>query len=112
MKTNIKFPADFYEQLYNEIMDHMFEPEDGNDGTRDMEFEIGNFSVSLRATFELEYIDDSFDHAFGFERGYHYEAGDLHHISDVVVYYDDDDLEEEVDLTEQFDYNQFWSQRV
>lgn len=110
MKTNIKFPADFYEQLYNEIKGYGFKPEDEHDTTCEMEIEIGNFSVSLNATFELDYVDDSFSHEFGIEEDYHFEAGELYDIEDVVIYYDDDDLEEEVDLTDQFDYKYFWEQ--
>ena len=110
MKTNIKFPADFYENLYNKIMGYGFEPEDEDDTTCEMEIEIGNFSVSLNATFELEYVDDSFSHEFGIEEGHHFEARELYDIDDVVIYYDDDDLEEEVELTDQFDHKFFWEQ--
>lgn len=110
MKTNIKFPADFYEQLYNEIMGYAFEPEDEDDSCCDMdEIEIGDFMVSVRATFEVEFIDDSFDHAFGTEYAYHFEAGALESIEDVVIFhYDEDDIETEV--TDQFDYKYFWEQ--
>lgn len=110
MKTNIKFPADFYEQLYNEIMGYGFETEDEDDTTCEMGIEIGKFSVSLKATFELEYVDDSFSHEFGVEEGHHFEASELYDIDDVVIYYDDDDLEEEVEMTDLFDYEYFWEQ--
>lgn len=110
MKKNITIPADFYQQLYNEIMGYGFEPEDSGDTTCEMEIEIGNFSVCLNATFELEYVDDSFSHEFGVEKGHHFEASELCDIDDVVICYDDDDLEEEVELTEQFDYKYFWEQ--
>ena len=109
MKTNIKFPADFYENFYNKIMDYGFQPEDEDDTHCDMEIEIGKFSVSLSATFEVEFIDDSFDHAFGTEYAYHFEAGALESIEDVVIFhYDEDDNETEV--TDQFDYKYFWEQ--
>lgn len=110
MKTNIKFPADFYEQLYDKIMDYGFEPENEDDSCCDMdEIEIGDFMVSVRATFEVEFIDDSFDHAFGTEYAYHFEAGALESIEDVVILtYDEDDNETEV--TDQFDYKYFWGQ--
>ena len=109
MKTNIKFPADFYENFYNKIMDYGFQPEGEDDTHCDMEIEIGKFSVSLSATFEVEFIDDSFDHAFGTEYAYHFEAGALESIEDVVIFhYDEDDNETEV--TDQFDYKYFWEQ--
>ncbi len=110
MKTNITLPADFYQQLYDKIMDYSFEPENEDDSWCDMEeIEIGNFMVSVRATFEVEFIDDSFDHAFGTEYAYHFEAGDLKSIEDVVIFhYDEDDNETEV--TDQFDSQYFWEQ--
>ena len=110
METNIRLPHDFYESLYEEIMNHEFNPENEDDTTCEMEIEIGNFSVSLNATFELDYVDDSFSHEFGIEEGHHFEAGELYDIEDVVIYYDDDDLEEEVEMTDQFDYKYFWEQ--
>ena len=63
----------------------------------------------MSATFEVEFIDDSFDHAFGTEYAYHFEAGALESIEDVVIFhYDEDDNETEV--TDQFDYKYFWEQ--
>lgn len=110
MKTNITLPADFYQQLYDKIMGYEFEPENEDDSSCDMEeIEIGNFLVSLRANFEVEYIDDSFDHAFGTEYRYHFEAGNLESIEDVVIYtYDEDDNETEV--SDLFDEDYFWNQ--
>ena len=110
MKTNITLPADFYQQLYDKIMDYSFEPENEDDSWCGMdEIEIGNFMVYVRATFEVEFIDDSCDHAFGTEYAYHFEAGDLKSIEDVVIFhYDEDDNETEV--TDQFDYKYFWEQ--
>jgi len=110
MKTNITLPADFYQQLYDKIMDYCFEPENEDDSCCDMdEIEIGDFMVSVRATFEVEFIDDSFDHAFGTEYAYHFEAGALKSIEDVVIFhYDEDDNETEV--SDQFDYKYFWNQ--
>lgn len=110
MKTNITLPADFYQQLYDKIMDYGFEPENEDDSCCDMdEIEIGDFMVSVRATFEVEFIDDSFDHAFGTEYGYHFEAGALESIEDVVIFhYDEDDNETEV--SDLFDEDCFWNQ--
>ena len=68
MKTNITLPADFYQQLYDKIMYYGFDPENEDDSSCDIdEIQIGDFIVSVRATFEVEFIDDSFDHAFGTE---------------------------------------------
>lgn len=110
MKTNITLPADFYQQLYDKIMDYGFEPENEDDTCCDMdEIEIGDFMVSVRATFEVEFIDDSFDHAFGTEYAYHFEAGALESIEDVVIYhYDEDD--DETEVSDLFDEDCFWNQ--
>lgn len=110
MKTNIKFPADFYEQLYDKIMDYGFEPDNEDDTSCSMEIEIGKFTINLTATFEVHVVDNSFDHAFGTEYIYDLEAGDLEEIEEVVITYDDDDLTEEVELTDQFNYEFFWEQ--
>lgn len=110
MKTNIKFPDDFYEQLYDKIMDYGFEPDNEDDTSCSMEIEIGKFTINLTATFEVHVVDNSFDHAFGTEYIYDLEAGDLEEIEEVVITYDDDDLTEEVELTDQFDEKCFWEQ--
>ena len=75
-----------------------------------MEIEIGKFTINLTATFEVHVVDNSFDHAFGTEYIYDLEAGDLEEIEEVVITYDDDDLTEEVELTDQFDEKCFWEQ--
>ena len=110
MKTNITLPADFYQQLYDKIMYYGFEPENEDDNCCDMdEIEIGEFIVSVRATFEVEFIDDSFDHAFGIEHMYHFETGALESIEDVVIlHYDEDD--NDTDVSDIFDEDCFWNQ--
>ena len=107
MKKNIKFPADFYEQLYDKIMDYGFEPDNEDDTSCSMEIEIGKFTINLTATFEVHVVDNSFDHAFGTEYIYDLEAGDLEEIEiDGIWFYDEDDNETEV--TDQFDEKHFW----
>ena len=109
MKTNIKFPADFYEQLYDKIMDYGFDPDNEDDTSCSMEIEIGKFTINLTATFEVHVVDNSFDHAFGTEYIYDLEAGDLEEIEiEGIWFYDEDDNETEV--TEQFDEKCFWEQ--
>lgn len=110
MKTIITLPADFYQQLYDKIIDYGFEPENEDDNCCDMdEIEIGEFIVSVRATFEVEFIDDSFDHAFGIEYRCHFETGALDSIEDVVIlHYDEDD--NDTDVSDLFDEDCFWNQ--
>ena len=109
MKTNITLPTDFYQQLYDKIMDYDFEPENEDDNCCSMEIEIGKFTINLTATFEVHVVDNSFDHAFGTEYIYDLEAGDLEEIEiEGIWFYDEDDNETEV--TEQFDEKCFWEQ--
>ena len=109
MKTNIRLPHDFYEQLYDKIMDYGFEPDNEDDTSCSMEIEIGKFTINLTATFEVHVVDNSFDHAFGTEYIYDLEAGDLEEIEiEGIWFYDEDDNETEV--TEQFDEKCFWEQ--
>lgn len=37
MKTNITLPADFYQQLYDKIMNYGFDPENEDDNCCDMD---------------------------------------------------------------------------
>lgn len=111
MKTNITIPADLYEKLYDKIMACEFYPEDKYDDSIFLdEIEIGNFTISLCATFNIEIVDDSFDHAFGIERAYHLEVGYLRDIEDVQIYHCDEETGDEVDVTDQFDEDCFWNQ--
>ena len=109
MKTNIRLPHDFYEQLYDKIMDYGFEPDNEDDTSCSMEIEIGKFTINLTATFEVHVMDNSFDHAFGTEYIYDLEAGDLEEIEiEGVWFYDEDD--NEIEVSDQFDEKCFWNQ--
>lgn len=110
MKTNIKLPHDFYENLYDEIMNYGFEPETENDTSCSMEIEIGKFRVNLTATFKVNVVDNSFDHAFGTEYIFDLEAGDLEEIEIEDIWFYDDDANIEAKITEQFDERRFWEQ--
>lgn len=107
--TNI-LTEDFYKELYEEICSYAeanYECDDAEATSTSvsMELEIGDISVSLQATFGVEWEDDSFDHAFGTRHGWHMELRDLDDIDDVSVY-----DEEGEDITKQFDYDAFWAQ--
>lgn len=109
METNIRLPHDFYEQLYDKIMDYGFEPDNEDDTSCSMEIEIGKFTINLTATFEVQVVDNSFDHAFGTEYIYDLEAGDLEEIEiEGIWFYDEDD--NEIEVSDQFDEKCFWEQ--
>lgn len=110
MNTNISFPSDFYEKLYEEIMNTEFMPESEDDTTCPMEIEIGHFFVSVNARFDVEEVDDSFDHEFGTHYDSHIEVGDLEDINVNNVYFFDDDANIEEDVTNMFDEDKFWAQ--
>ena len=109
MENSVKLPANFYERLYDSIMDYGFDPEDEDEKTCAMEIEIDNFVVDLEATFNVELIDDSFDHAFGTEYAYHLEVGELEDINVYHIWhYDDDD--NDTDVTKLYNEDKFWLQ--
>ena len=96
---------EFYENLYNQIINYGFEPETEDDCHCNMEFEdVNGLYVNLEATFEVNFVDDSFDHAFGTEYGYHFEAGNLDDIEAVTLCTEDDDV------SDLFDYDAFFEQ--
>ena len=96
---------EFYENLYNQITNYGFEPETEDDCHCNMEFEdVNGLYVNLEATFEVNFVDDSFDHAFGTEYGYHFEAGNLDDIEAVTLCTEDDDV------SDLFDYDAFFEQ--
>lgn len=104
MKPTIS--PEFYENLYNEIENYGFEPETEDDCHCHMEFEdFEGFYVSLEATLEVEFVDDSFDHAFGTEYGYHFECGNLTDIEAVTITDEDGN-----DVSDLFDYDAFFEQ--
>ena len=89
---------EFYENLYNEIIrDYDFDPdcEDAEESQCSTYIEVEDFQgfyICLKATYELNLIDDSFDHAFGTEYGWHMEIGELIDIEEVTMYDGDDDV--------------------
>ena len=89
---------EFYENLYNEIIrDYDFDPdcEDCDESQCSTYIEVEDFQgfyICLKATYELNIIDDSFDHAFGTEYGWHMEVGELIDIDEVSMYDGDEDV--------------------
>ena len=111
MKTNNAFTEEFYKNLYDEIINNKdYETDNEEETTCEMEFEIGNLFVRLNATFKVEFVDDSFDHAFGTEHCYHYEVGDLEDIEIEEIYMQDEEGDFEIEVTDQFDEEKFWEQ--
>jgi hypothetical protein len=101
---------EFYENLYNEIIrDYDFDPdcEDAEETQCSTYIEVEDFQgfyICLKATYELNLIDDSFDHAFGTEYGWHMEIGELIDIDEVTLCTEDDDV------SDLFDYDAFFEQ--
>lgn len=101
---------EFYENLYNEIIrDYDFDPdyEDCEETQCSTYIEVEDFQgfyICLKATYELNLIDDSFDHAFGTEYGWHMEVGELIDIEEVTLCTEDDDV------SDLFDYDAFFEQ--
>ncbi len=99
-------PTEFYKELYDKIDNYGFEPDTEDDCYCSMDFEdLHGFYVTLDATFEVKFIDDSFDHAFGTEYGYHFEAGNLEDIEAVTLTDEDGN-----DVSALFDYDTFFEQ--
>ena len=98
---------EFYKKLYDEIINSDVDTGfDDDEVTRQyMGFEIDNLYVEVRATFDVNFVDDSFDHAFGTEHSYHFEVGNFTDLDDVTVRDDDNN-----DLSSLFDYDKFWDQ--
>lgn len=97
---------EFYENLYNQIINQGFEPENEDDCHCNMDIEdVDGFFVNLDATFEVNFVDESFDHAFGTEYGYHYETGCLTDIEAVTITDEDGN-----DVSDLFDYDAFFEQ--
>lgn len=95
---------EFYENLYNEIIrDYDFDPdcEDCEETQCSTYIEVEDFQgfyICLKATYELNLIDDSFDHAFGTEYGWHMEIGELIDIEEVTLCTEDDDVSDLFDI--------------
>lgn len=98
---------DFYKKLYNEIIcKYEFSPESTEDTSCYIEAEdFEGFYIEFKATFEVNVIDDSFDHAFGTEHGWHIEVGELTDIDEVSMYDEDGN-----NVSHLFDYDAFWEQ--
>ena len=101
---------EFYTNLYNEIIrDYDFDIDGDTEGnTCSTYIEVEDFHgyyICFKATFELNLIDDSFDHAFGTEHAWHMEIGELIDIEEVTMYDEDDN-----DVRALFDYDAFWNQ--
>lgn len=105
MKNSVKLPDNFYESLYDSIMNYGFDPDSEDEKTCSMYFEIEDFEIELEATFDVHIVDDSFDHAFGTEYSYHLEVGELEDIMVESIWRRDD-----LDVTELFSEDKFWLQ--
>ena len=85
-----KFAMQFYEKVYESIMDERdgIEIEDTGDDWLDvlLELEVDGYELELTATFHVEYVDDSFSHAFGIEERHHAELDYLDGIDGVRVW--------------------------
>ena len=112
MKKDINITVDLYKQLYNKIKNYEFCPESENDTSCFMEIEIGKFMFNVRATFEVNVVDESFSHAFGIEEQWRLEVGELDGIEDVQVWYYDEETDYEAKVTDLFDESRFWSCNV
>ena len=103
--------TEFYTNLYNEIIrDYDFDPDcdDAEETQCSTYIDVENFQgfyICLKATYELNLIDDSFDHAFGTEYGWHMEIGELIDIEEVTMYDEDGN-----DVSDLFDYDAFFEQ--
>lgn len=98
---------EFYKKLYDEIICKFeFDPESTEDTSCYITAEdFEGFFIEFKATFEVNVIDDSFDHAFGTYHDSHIEAGELTDIDEVFMYDEDDN-----DVSHLFDYDAFWEQ--
>lgn len=98
---------EFYENLYNEIIKSDIEINfDDDDRTKHyLDFEIDGLQVEVLATFEVVYVDESFDHAFGTEYAGHFDVGNFIDLDEVSIYDEDDN-----DVSDLFDMDRFWEQ--
>lgn len=108
MEKSVKLPDNFYERLYDQIMDYGFSPENEDEKTCTMYIDIDDFTVELDATFDVYIEDNSFDHAFGTEHIYDLAVGELDDVFVTKMWHCGDDGEQEV--TELYDNEKFWLQ--
>lgn len=104
-------PVNFYQELYEKIIDEDFRPEDLEDITCACSLELSNnINVEVDATFEVNLIDNSFDHAFGTEHVWDLEVGQLKYITVYSITQTDEETNEVVSLKHLFSYTTFWMQ--
>lgn len=101
---------EFYKRLYGKMTEdaeEQFEHADVEGGFTEfqMEVEVDGLTVYISATYKAEFVDDSFDHAFGTCHQHHYELGNLTAIAEVYVYDGDDS-----DISSRFSEDDFWKQ--
>ena len=108
----VEFTQEFYKEVYKKIMDKQssYDAGDGFDfyPTIYVEFNGVTYQIDIEVTYASEFIDESFDHAFGTwhdpNAGYYFADG-IDGIGKVDVW-DDEDGEE----VEGFDEAAFWQQ--
>jgi hypothetical protein len=108
MENSVKLPDNFYERLYDQIMDYDFGPESVDEKTCTMYIDIDDFTVELDATFDVYIEDNSFDHAFGTEHIYDLAVGELEDVEVTQIWYCNDECEK--DVTDLYDDEKFWLQ--
>ena len=102
-----RLSPEFYTNLYKRICETDIDVDNEDTCTVYLDFEdVEGCYVFLKATFMVEVVDDSFDHAFGTEYCYHREVGELTDIEEVRLWDQDDNRADEL-----FDYAAFWEQK-
>ena len=95
----VNLTPEFYEQLVNDVYDYCkrnYENEDGEKYvTMSVCLSIGDYEVELDAEVESEFVDESFDHAFG---TWHdpmagWAFGSVYDVNNVHVYDADGEVE-------------------
>lgn len=108
MATTKTICSELYNKVYNAIIEaaenHGIEDED--DTRFGFYLEDGDWSIEGTASLPVEYIDDSFDHAFGTEVCGHLEHSfeEMPEIDEVSVFFGEDGEEVE------FDFDKFYTQ--
>ena len=99
-----RFPANFYQALYDAIMDEDYEPEI-HCTFAEVNFELLDYEVDVAVWLNTVWVDDSFDHAFGTYHDGHFEVRSIKEIEMQSIYSPAGD-----EVTEDFDEDQFWLQ--
>ena len=101
----MEFTKEFYKKLCNAIYDYAEKHDEVLD-EYNMDLYMDGFVIYLVADFNVEWEDDSFDHAFGTQYYPPYAVlGNLTDISDVEIY--DEETDERLDVD--FNVDEFWS---